>query len=150
MSDVSLLASTVEISESVNRWFRRSSSASEAGLWGGIFLAIVSLWVGLYLWDRFRKAPKKAGDDREGLFLQLCDLHKLSKAERLLLKNVAKSQKLSQPALAFVDPRILLNFAETSPGMAGEVRSLVDRLFGESLVEEIVSQSAENPAAAKA
>jgi hypothetical protein len=107
MSDVSLLASTVEISESVNRWFRRSSSASEAGLWGGIFLAIVSLWVGLYLWDRFRKAPKKAGDDREGLFLQLCDLHKLSKAERLLLKNVAKSQKLSQPALAFVDPRIL-------------------------------------------
>jgi hypothetical protein len=84
------------------------------------------------------------------LFLQLCDLHKLSKAERQLLRNVAKSQKLSQPALAFVDPRVLMNFAENSPGMAAEVRSLVDRLFGESLVEEIVSQSAETLAAGKA
>jgi hypothetical protein len=131
----------VEVSNSVNRWYRRSGSLSENGFLGVIILAIAMLWVGLYLWDRSRKPWKRTANDREGLFSQLCDLHNLSKRDRLLLINLAKAQKLDQPALAFVNPRILLAFAKNSPGMSAEVRSLVDRLFGEALVKEIVGQS---------
>ena len=136
-----LFASTVEISNSVNRWFRRSSSMSENGIWILIFIAIVLLWMGLYFWDRWRKPRHGPGMDREGLFAQLCDLHNLSKSDRQLLRTVAKTQRIDQPALAFVNPSLLLKFAKSTPRDAAQVRHLADRLFGHALVEEIVSQS---------
>ena len=52
---IDLLASTAEISDAVNRWVRRSTSASESRIWIVIFLAILALWMGLYFWDRARK-----------------------------------------------------------------------------------------------
>ncbi len=136
-----LFATTVDISNSVNRWFRRSGSFSENGILFAIVLAIVSLWVGLYFWDRYRKPNRRASLDREGLFTQLCHLHKLSKSDRQLLKNAAKRLRLDQPALAFVNPQILLDYAEHSPDATLKVRDLVDRLYGESLIQEIVDQS---------
>jgi hypothetical protein len=135
------LASTVEISDSVNHWFRRSSSMSENAVWGLVFLGILALWVGLYFWDRARRPPKRTDQGREGLFLQLCDLHKLSKSDRQFLKRVAQSRRLDQPALAFVNPHILLEFAEAEPQAILEVRNLADKLFGHSLIEEIVHES---------
>ncbi len=135
-----LFAATGEISQSVNRWFRRSDSFSENWLWGGIVAAIVVLWLGLYLWDRFRKPRKTVPLDRDGLFAQLCDLHNLSKSERQLLKSAAKTLEAEQPALAFVHPGILWEFAQTNPQTA-EIQTLANRLFGKSLTEEIVRQS---------
>ncbi len=144
LCEACLLASTVEVSNSVNRWFRRSGSLSENLLWGTIALAIVALWVGLYFWDRARKPKKKTSQDREGLFNQLCDLHKLSKNDRQLLKQAARSQRIDPPALAFVNPRILLKFAEEEPQATLELKSLIDRLFGESLVQEVVTSVGKN------
>ncbi len=140
-ASVLAFATTVDISNSVNRWFRRSGSLSENGILIGIVLAIVSLWMGLYFWDRSRKPKRGAGLDREGLFTQLCQLHKLSRAERQLLKTAAKFHRLDQPALAFVNPNILLDYAEASPGVTLEVRALVDRLYGDGLIQEIVDQT---------
>ena len=136
-----VFAATGDISNSVNRWFRRSGSFSENGILFAIVLAIGSLWVGLYLWDRYYKPNRRISLDREGLFAQLCDLHKLSRSDRQLLRNAAKHLRLDQPALAFVNPQILLDWAESSPDVTLEVRELVDRLFGESLIQEIVDQS---------
>lgn len=143
-----LFASTSEVSNAVNRWFRRSSSISESGIWIVIFMAIALLWVVLYFWDRSQRMRHKTRMDREGLFAQLCDLHQLSKVDRQLLRTVAKTQRVDQPALAFVDPYMLLKFAESAPGAQEEVRLLADRLFGQALVEEIVQQSSVNPATA--
>lgn len=144
---IGMLAGTVEISNSINRWFRRSNSLSENSLWVFIFGAILLLWAGLYLWDRYRKPSKRTKHDREGLFLQLCDLHNLSRSDRQLLRKVAKSQNLEQPGLAFVDPRTLLRYIAESPQSEPEARELLDRLFGESLVAEIVQASSAKTAA---
>jgi hypothetical protein len=135
------LASTVEISSALNRWFRRSNSISENGIWILILMAIGTLWMGLYFWDRWRKPRRLPGLDREGLFTQLCDLHHLSNSDRQLLRTVAKTQRLDQPALAFVNPKMLLAFAESTPQATLEVRHLADRLFGPALIEDIVKQS---------
>lgn len=137
----SLLAATLEISDSVNRWYRRSSSVSENGIWILIVLAIMGLWVGLYCWDRSRKPRKRATQDREGLFLQLCDLHQLSKADRQLLRAAARTQNLDQPGLAFVNPQVLKKHVDQYPHDAKQAQNLLDRLFGDALMEEIVEQS---------
>lgn len=134
------IASTAEVSDSVNRWLRRSSSINESGIWIFIAMAIAAFWFGLFFWGRLRK-PWKQGMDREGLFAQLCDLHQLSKSDRQLLRNVAKTQRIDQPALAFVNPNLLLKFAKSTPGAHSEVHQLANRLFGSTLVEEIVNQS---------
>jgi hypothetical protein len=106
-----------------------------------ILVAIVLVWIWLFLWDRSRRLAKKVGIDREGLFTQLCDLHNLSKTDRQLLQTLAETQRIGQPALAFVNPSLLLSFAENDPGASAEVRNLADRLFGHALIEEIVTQS---------
>lgn len=142
-----LFGQTIEISSSVNRWFRRSSSASANGLWFFVLVAILLLWAGLYFWDRYRKPGKRIKPNREGLFLQLCDLHNLSRADQQFLRKVANSQSLDQPGLAFVDPRVLMRFIEDFPQSATNARQLLDRLFGESLVEEIVQASSVKAAA---
>lgn len=141
------LAGTVEISNSINRWFRRSSSLSENSVWVFIFIAILLLWAGLYLWDRYRKPGKRTRHDREGLFLQLCDLHNLSRTDQQLLRKAAKSQNLDQPSLAFIDPRVLMRFGEEFPQLESQAQQLLDRLFGESLVAEIVAASSAKTAA---
>ena len=57
------------------------------------------------------------------------------------VKAAAKHQRIDQPALAFVNPKILLDYADESPDVILEVRGLVDRLYGEGLIQEIVNQS---------
>lgn len=142
-----LFAATPEISNSVNRWFRRSSSISDNGFWVVIILLIVALWVGLYYWDRSRKPKKRAGLDREGLFLQLCDLHNLSPTDRQMLIDCANSQQLDQPALAFVNPAVLIKHLERHPQSADRGEELLARLFGDALMQEIVRQSAQTQSA---
>ncbi|MCA9072226.1 MAG: hypothetical protein KDA84_25040 [Planctomycetaceae bacterium] len=140
-------AGTVEISNSINRWFRRSNSLSENSLWIFIFIAILVLWALLYFWDRHRKPGQRTKHDREGLFLQLCDLHNLSRGDRQFLRKVAKSQNLDQPSVAFVDPRVLMRHIDQFPQSEAETRKLLDRLFGKSLIAEIVEASATSTAA---
>jgi hypothetical protein len=137
-----LFASTAGISDAVKRWVRGSASVKGGGVWLIIVLAIALLWLVLYLWARSRKPRSQAGTDREGLFAQLCDLHKLSKSDRQLLRSVAKAQRIDQPALAFVNPNLLLKYVEASPRATLDALELADRLFGRALVEEIVNQSA--------
>lgn len=144
---VAQIASTAEISEKLNRWIRPSGSTSEGGILILILVAIALLWGGLYFWDRWRKS-KTPGMGREDLFLQLCNLHNLSKRDRHLLRTVAKTLRVDQPAMAFVDPNLLLKFAESDPDSSLDLRHLADRLFGRGLVEEIVRQSpADGPTA---
>jgi hypothetical protein len=135
------MASTAEFSETVKRWMQKSDSMEKSGFGIVILVAIVLVWIWLFLWDRSRRLAKKVGIDREGLFTQLCDLHNLSKTDRQLLQTLAETQRIGQPALAFVNPSLLLSFAESDPGASAEVRNLADRLFGHALIEEIVTQS---------
>ena len=137
-----LLAAAVDGSHSADPWVRPSNSSSENGWWTLIILGIAALWVGLIFWNRSRKRSKQEGQSWEVLFQELCDLHNLSQPDRELLSACALSQNLEQPALAFVDPRILFRHIQQDPHSAAAAQDLVGRLFGDALMQEIVNQSA--------
>jgi hypothetical protein len=95
-----------------------------AGIVGGIWL--LSRWLGSR--DRHR-----AYDNPRRLFLGLCRAHRLRWSDRWLLWQVAKWQRLRDPARVFLEPERLekQNLSPALRAQAARLQSLRDRLFAD-------------------
>ena len=108
-------------------------TGSTSGNWF-LFVAIagiILLFVGLHYWDKHRKKFAKQKSSPTSLFLDLCQVHNLSKAERLLLLQAVEIQRLTQPALVFVAPGVLSGLEKSNRPEASEFGKLSQKLFAQ-------------------
>ena len=111
---------------------RRASrtNTGEALVWlliVGAVIAVVCLAIRL----TSRLQRRRRFNSHGGLFQDLCRIHKLDRRARGLLKQVARSHKLAQPARLFTEPK-WLDPANLRGGLrrrAAEVSMLRNRLF---------------------
>lgn len=94
-------------------------------------VAVAMAWIGLILWDRYRRRAALTAADPRGLFENLCEAHRLNDDDRGVLRRVATLRQLAQPAVVFVDPRHLRDAATASDGTGPACASLLRRLFGD-------------------
>ncbi len=84
------------------------------GVWLG--LGIVVVWTLLYLWERRHRWLHNAPTvGRRTLFQQLCDAQRISTADEERLEAHAQRLQLADPALLFIDPRLLESLAAADP-----------------------------------
>jgi len=98
-----------------------------------LFIAIagiILLFVGLHYWDKFKKLIKQKSNSKS-LFLELCELHNLSKTERALLLKAVEIQQLTQPALVFVTPGMLSGLVKSNQPEASDFGKLSQKLFAQ-------------------
>lgn len=125
------IIAAADLSEAVkamNRYSRRSGSIMDNWPIFAAFAAIVLFWAALHYWDRYRASRAGKSAAPQSLFDELCELHKLAKADRTLLAKAVAAQKLEQPAMAFVDPRVLARAGAN--GSEAAYDRLRTRLFG--------------------
>jgi LPXTG-motif cell wall-anchored protein len=109
------------------------STGSTSNNWF-LFIAIagiILLFVGLHYWDKYRKKLIKQQSNSKSLFLELCEIHNLSKTERALLLKAGEIQQLTQPALVFVTPGMLSGLEKSSQPEASEFGKLSQKLFAQ-------------------
>jgi len=114
----------------IPRSLQRSTTMSDnlfLVTWMGL---IISFWVGLYYFDKWRKSRSGTVGSAKSLFLELCRVHGLSRKERSLLLRAAKLYQPLEPAVIFVDSRILAR-CENAPSPEKEgYAGLSAKLFG--------------------
>ncbi len=108
--------------ELMQRHLNRPYSSKGLGYLLMFGIAVAAIWFALAVWERHRRTPSTAPDERRSLFDQLCERHQLSQEEIGRLRRRAEGSSPADAALLFVDPRLL----EQPPA---EV-PLGERLFG--------------------
>ena len=88
-------------------------------------------WIGLHYWGRYRDQFVWPGQRLQPLFLELCEVHQLSRPQRALLLKAAETNELRHAATVFVDPRILGRLAATAGPERTMHQELMTRLFGD-------------------
>jgi hypothetical protein len=131
MTGLALLAN-IEAYRAAGRYIRQGPSLQDNGILVVTVLAIALFWTGLYLWDRHRKSTVRLLTGPRGLFQELCQVHRLSPTDQALLSKAADRKQLDQPAVIFVDPRILSEFATSPHPEAADYARLSEKLFGAS------------------
>ncbi len=114
----------------MRRGFQGTNSWGDSSF---LFIAIgliIVFWVVLYHWDSFRGRAAKSDSTPKSLFLDLCDVHQLTRAERALLFKAVGATNSLQPALVFVDSRILGRLATQRSTDADTYARLATKLFG--------------------
>jgi hypothetical protein len=96
---------------------------------GGVILAIV----GIYFWNTSRK-QRVIGEEPdatpEDLLAELFRVHELSRAEQTLVTLLAKTERLSQSALVFVEPGPIDRAIEAGDPESSRYQALRQKLFG--------------------
>ena len=111
-------------------YLNRAGSLRENLLFILFGAAIVSLWAGLFLWERHRKRRPAKLAEKILLFDELCAAHALTKEEIVCLREIAKLHQLAEPALLFVQPDRLQVLSQQRPDHAARFDRLRGRLFG--------------------
>jgi hypothetical protein len=98
-----------------------------------ILVAVTLLVIVTIAWQAISRRRRRDFDyDRPArLFADLCRAHKLSWANRRLLKHLAAARDLKCPATLFVEPEYfdMTNVPPTLKASAGELRQLRHKLF---------------------
>lgn len=123
----------VDVSRAVSRYNERSSTLEDNWFLLGAILALLLFWVGLYYWDKYRKKTDRQVNYPQELFLELCQKHRLNRSERSLLWHAAEQAYPNQPAVVFVDPRILKKRGESDAENASEYGQLARKIFPSSM-----------------
>lgn len=110
----------------------KQSQLDVSGMLTALFI-FCCFFVGVWLVSRMMSRHERAESyhDPRLLFRALCRAHQLSRSERQLLRRLARSHRLNQPALVFVEAE---RFDPDSLGAAwsddqARLRALRDRLF---------------------
>lgn len=114
----------------ISQHARDSGSGSTGNFIIGAIIAIVVFWAALHYWSRLRKQYLHNSNDPKSLYLELCRVHRLNRAERGLLLRAIEMQKPAQPGLLFVDPEPLGAMQRSSSPDAEAFAALSDKLFG--------------------
>ena len=114
----------------ISRSARDSGSMGDAWFVVAVLVAVVALGGGLYYWTQRRKIFLQKSNNPRSLFLELCHLHQLSRAERSLLLRAFEARQPSQPAIMFVDPNLLGAIKQSPSPDSQAYAALADKLFG--------------------
>ncbi len=114
----------------LGRYLNRAGSLRENLLFILFGAAIVSLWVGLFLWERYRKRRPEKLAEKIILFDELCAAHALTADEIAGLREIAKLHQHAEPALLFVQPERWQALPQQRPDHAARYEHLRGRLFG--------------------
>lgn len=124
-----VLFARTSVFKSMSRTFNGQGASSDNTFLYISFAMIAAFWGVLYYWDKWRKQRSKRTGSAKSLFMELCDAHRLARTERALLMKAAKSLGAGEPAVLFVDPRIVGKFAAASGGEAKQYAALSSKLF---------------------
>ncbi len=111
-----------------------TSRGLENHYWLGL-LIVVGMVLAVWLAERFLFSRRRKPNRPWGLFFALCRRHRLTKAERWLLWNLARSRTPEAPARVFLDPE-LFSPDQLPTVLASKTATLLGlraRLFGDLL-----------------
>lgn len=116
-----------------NRFRGRSAEFHFDDLLTGLLLVALAA-LGVYVLSRLRARQEKRGSYHHpwALFHELCKAHKLDRPSCKLLRELARWQKLDQPARLFLEPE-RYEPASLSPRLAAQsetLQALRERLIG--------------------
>ncbi len=108
-----------------DRFSGRNLSVQTEDIVGGLALIVgLTVIVGGLIWLSKLKESQAVRPSPRRLLRELCTAHRLSSAEKRLLRTLAANQGLSEPAGLFVQPELLAN------ATSAEAVALRERLFG--------------------
>lgn len=105
-------------------------SGSFSSVWViGTAVAVSLVWVVIFYGDRIRALIHAQTNPVENVFDRLCEAHQLDRSQKEFLTRLAEAERLTRPALVFVDPTHLRRTID-SGGAASPTASLLhQKLF---------------------
>ena len=101
-----------------------------------VSVVLAVLFSGLMAVQLLRWKRQRDAHNPWALFRELCSAHHLKATDRRLLAQLAKGQKLQQPALLFVEPERFDTNRLANQSDAKPLQLIRDRLFGQHLKQE--------------
>jgi hypothetical protein len=127
------ILAAADMARSLQNYQKRSFSFKENWLVLVVIGGVIVLGIGLYYWDKYRKEfiqKANSSGSPKSLFLDLCNMHELTRAERAFIQHAGEKKHLDDPALAFLDPQVLGELGRGHTGEAAAYAQLVIKLFG--------------------
>lgn len=125
-----VLIAGVDFSAVSKRSRSMSSLSKNLELIVWVAIGIAGLWAARHYWGRYRDRILRSGDPPRSLFLELCSVHRLTRAEKTLLMQAADAAHLAEPAIAFVSPQVLDAMPRAASADSQDPRALAEKLFG--------------------
>lgn len=116
-------------------WFMQA--AMPLYWFGGALVAILILWLMLYVVDQLKLVREHRVEPSQSLFTQLCEAHVLTKTESIELRSVADLVSHATPAAIFVRPDLLAEGCQKLGLDEVRHREWQHRLFGEAIAAEV-------------
>lgn len=109
---------------------KSESSGSFSAVWVvGTAVAVSVVWVVAFYGDRIRALIHAQTNPVENVFDRLCEAHQLDRNEKDFLSRLAESERLSKPALVFVDPTHLRRSVDGGGTSSSTASLLLRKLF---------------------
>lgn len=118
------------------RWMKSIAPSGSMGWMTVTIVAILAVWIAVFLGERVRKRIGTAGPEASDLFRELCDAHQLSRSDREGLRNIAEAAQLARPAVIFLDPLVLERAAAGGGESSAVATALQRRLFRDTAALE--------------
>jgi hypothetical protein len=129
-----ILVAANPVGESLKNYQKHSFSFQENWFVLVVIGGIVALAIGLYYWDKYRKQFIRRANSEgspKSLFLDLCNLHELTRAQCALVRHAGEVKQLADPTLTFLDPDILRQLGRGNGGDSAAYAELQVKLFGQ-------------------
>lgn len=117
--------------DEISRAFRNRSLLEENGLLISATLFIGAIWLTLYVWENLQIRRKAVADTPQGLFYDLCKVHRLNRTDINYLLKATSETYHDQPAMVFIDPQIISTYSNEVDTDSKYYKTLAKRLFHE-------------------
>ncbi len=136
MNVVLLLLADDNRFQSMGRQFRRGGSTLDLGqllIWVTVLVLLVA--AASLISNRMARRQKPGYRSSRRLFHDLCRAHGLDQKKRMLLRQMARYQRLQQPARLFLEPERFdaANLGSVLAARRGEIQRMRDIVFGKRL-----------------
>ena len=118
----------------ISRHIHRRKSPADFMIYVAAIMTIGLLWAAYSWMERSKKPIRQVAHNPHSLFLELCQAHRLVRAERTLLQQAMEKSPPSERCQVFIDPRILGRLSIANTIEADSYAKLSRKLFGEPLI----------------
>lgn len=128
-----LAALTADAGSELAGGLDRETSSMWPGLLiaGGMLLGIAVVWGAVFLALRWRASASISPPTTRLLWERLAGVHALNAGDVQQLRTLLKGPTLLDPAVVFLDPRVLERFATEHPTQADWATQMGQKLFGD-------------------
>lgn len=127
----SLLFAADHYLEVVSRYLNRPGSQHEYLLFLVFAGLIAGIWIMLIALERWRKSQPEPSAPKKAVFDELCQAHRLSSQDVVLLIDAAHECRIPSPSFLFIQPEHLDRLSDPTRPKAAVYRQLRERLFGD-------------------